>query len=72
MLRYTQVVRFALAVRGGVPKWVGQSGKPIDYECLDNEQQHRYLDNDEFARPPDDPERNDQRRGSGWRMADFE
>ena len=61
-----------LAAFGGVPGWVGQPGKPIDYQSLDNEQQHGYLDDDEFSRPPDDPERNDQRRGSRWRMADFE
>jgi hypothetical protein len=50
---------------------MGRAIRQADYQSLDNEQ-HGYLDDDEFGRPPHDPERNDQRRGSGWRMADFE
>jgi hypothetical protein len=61
-----------LAVRGDIPQGVGQSGKSIDHHCLGYKQQHGHLDDDEFARPPNDPERNDQCCGSGWWMTDFE
>ncbi len=47
---------FDWAVRRGIPQWVRQAGKAIDYQGLDNEQQHRNFDDDQFAWAPNDSE----------------
>ncbi len=49
---------------GGTPQRIWQSCEPIDRESLGNEQEHRHLDNGQFARFRNNSERNDQRRGA--------